>query len=89
MMPTASDVILCVSWAWNAPRWLQSRIARVPRPSARLEHRVDRKDLSRLTEALGAHCVARYPEPPAAIVLDLDHTDDPTAGQQELACDNH
>ena len=33
MMPTASDVIPCVSWAWNAPLWLQRRIARVPRPS--------------------------------------------------------
>src|SRR5215471_594578 len=52
---------------------------------SRLEHSVDRKDLYRLTEALVAHFVASYPEPPAAIVLDLDHTDDPTHGQQELA----
>jgi hypothetical protein len=56
---------------------------------SRLEHSVDRKDLSRLTQALVAHCVASYPEPPAAIVLDLDHTDDPTHGQQELAFYNH
>jgi len=49
----------------------------------------DRKDLYRLTQALGAHFVASYPEPPAAIVLDLDHTDDPTHGQQELAFYNH
>src|SRR5215510_1092043 len=56
---------------------------------SRLEHRVDRKDLYRRTQALGAHFVASYPEPPAAIVLDLDHTDDPTHGQQELAFDNH
>jgi hypothetical protein len=52
---------------------------------SRLEHSVDRKDLYRLTQALVAHFVASYPEPPAAIVLDLDHTDDPTHGQQELA----
>jgi hypothetical protein len=56
---------------------------------SRLEHSVDRKDLYRLTQALVDHFVASYPEPPAAIVLDLDHTDDPTHGQQELAFDNH
>jgi Transposase DDE domain group 1 len=56
---------------------------------SRLEHSVDRKDLYRLTEALVAHFVASYPEPPATIVLDLDHTDDPTHGQQELAFYNH
>jgi hypothetical protein len=56
---------------------------------SRLEHSVDRKDLYRLTQALGAHFVASYPEPPAAIVLDLDHTDDPTHGQQEFAFYNH
>jgi Transposase DDE domain group 1 len=42
-----------------------------------------------LTQALVAHFVASYPEPPAAIVLDLDHPDDPTHGQQEFACYNH
>lgn len=36
-----------------------------------------------------AHGVDSYPEPPAAIVLDLDHTDDPTHGQQEFAFYNH
>src|SRR6516225_10160432 len=56
---------------------------------SRLEHSVDRKDLYRLTHALVDHFVASYPEPPAAIVLDLDHTDDPTHGQQELAFYNH
>jgi hypothetical protein len=56
---------------------------------SRLEHGVDRKDLYRLTEALVAHFVASDPEPPAAIVLDLDHTDDPTHGQQEFAFYNH
>ena len=56
---------------------------------SRLAHRVDRKDLYRLTEALAAHFVASYPEPPAAIGLDLDHTDDPTHGQQEFAFYHH
>src|SRR5262245_35338456 len=56
---------------------------------SRLEHQVDRKDLYRLTTALVGHFLASYPEPPAAIVLDLDHSDDPTYGQQELAFYNH
>jgi hypothetical protein len=56
---------------------------------SRLEHSVDRKDLYRLTQALVDHFIASYPEPPAAIVLDLDHSDDPTYGQQEFAFYNH
>jgi hypothetical protein len=46
---------------------------------------VARKDIYRFTRALVDHCLTSYPEPPAALVLDLDHTDDPTHGQQELA----
>jgi hypothetical protein len=56
---------------------------------SRLEHSVDRKDLYRLTHALVDHFIASYPEPPTAIVLDLDHSDDPTHGQQEFAFYNH
>jgi len=56
---------------------------------SRLEHSVDRKDLYRLTQALVDHFLASYPEPPAAIVLDLDHSDDPTHGQQEFTFYNH
>src|SRR5919204_6174631 len=56
---------------------------------SRLEHQIDRKDLYRLTTALVDHFLASYPEPPAAIVLDLDHSDDPTYGQQEFAFYNH
>ena len=56
---------------------------------SRLEHQVDRKDLYRLTRALVDHFIASSPEPPAAIVLDLDHSDDPTYGQQEFAFYNH
>jgi hypothetical protein len=50
---------------------------------------VDRKDLYRLTTALVDQFLASYAEPPAAIVLDLDHSDDPTHGQQEFAFYNH
>jgi Transposase DDE domain group 1 len=56
---------------------------------SRLEHHIDRKDLYRLTRALVDHFIASYSEPPAAIVLDLDHSDDPTYGQQEFAFYNH
>lgn len=56
---------------------------------SRLEHSVDRKDLYRLSHALVDHFLASYPEPPPAIVLDLDHSDDPTYGQQEFTFYNH
>ena len=56
---------------------------------SRLEHPIDRQDLYRLTRALVDHCIASYVEPPAAIVLDVDHSDDPTYGQQEFAFYNH
>ena len=56
---------------------------------SRLEHHIDRKDLYRLTRALVDHFIASYSEPPAAIVLDIDHSDDPTYGQQEFAFYNH
>ena len=56
---------------------------------SRLEHQMDRKDLYRLTRALVDHCIASYAEPPAAIVLDVDHADDPTYGQQEFTFYTH
>ena len=56
---------------------------------SRLEHHIDRKDLYRLTKAFVDHFIASYAQPPAAIVLDLDHSDDPTYGQQEFAFYNH
>ena len=56
---------------------------------SRLEHSATRTDLYRLTQAFVNHFIASYPEPPAAIVLDLDHSEDPTHGQQEFAFYNH
>jgi hypothetical protein len=56
---------------------------------SRLEHSVTRSDLYQLTQAFVDHFIASYPEPPAAIVLDLDHSEDPTHGQQELTVYNH
>ncbi len=60
-------------------------LARAPTCS-RLAHHVDRQDLSRLTTAFVDHFLASSTEPPAAIVLDLEHADDRTHGQQECAC---
>ena len=51
---------------------------------SRLEHSLTRSDLYRLTQAFVDQFMASYPEPPAAIVLDIDHSADPTHGQQEL-----
>jgi Transposase DDE domain group 1 len=55
---------------------------------SRLAHSVARNDLSRLTQAFVDHGIARSPQPPAALGLDLDHSDDPPHGQQELAFSN-
>jgi len=56
---------------------------------SRLEHQMDRKDIYRLTRALVDHSIVSYAEPPAAIVLDVDHSEDPTDGQQEFAFYNN
>ena len=56
---------------------------------SRLEHSVTRTALYRLTQAFVDHFIASSPEPPAAIVLDLDPAEDPTQGQQELTFYNH
>jgi hypothetical protein len=50
---------------------------------------MDRTDIYRLPQALVDHFIASYTEPPAAIVLDIDHSDAPTHGPQEFACSNH
>jgi Transposase DDE domain group 1 len=79
---------LCKLGRERLPLATDQDLASAP-PFSRLEHRVGRTDLSRLTLALVDHFLASYPAPPAAIVLDLDHTDDPTHGQQELAFYHH
>jgi hypothetical protein len=56
---------------------------------SRLEHQIDRQDLYRLTQAFVDAFIASYAAPPAAIVLDLDYSDDPTYGQQALAFSTH
>lgn len=52
---------------------------------SRLENAATRKDLYRIGRAFVDQFIVSYAKPPAVIVLDLDHSDDPTHGQQELA----
>src|SRR5215475_14468081 len=79
---------MCKLGVERRPLEAQDDLASAPTFS-RLEHQMDRKDLYRLTRALVDHFIASYPEPPAAIVLDIDHSDDPTPGQQEFTFYNH
>lgn len=53
---------------------------------SRLENEVTERQLQRLSRALLSQYLAHRPDPTGAIILDLDSTDDPTHGQQELAC---
>jgi hypothetical protein len=79
---------LCKLGRERSPLDAQQDLASAPTFS-RLEHQMDRKDLSRLTQAFVDHCIASSPEPPVAMVLDRDHSDDPTHGQQEFTFSNH
>ena len=56
---------------------------------SRLENAVSARDIYRLARAFVAQFIASYPTPPAVIVLDLDHSEDPTHGQQEFSFYNH
>lgn len=55
---------------------------------SRLENAATQKDIYRIAKAFVEQFVASYPKPPVIIVLDLDHSEDPTHGQQELALFN-
>jgi len=56
---------------------------------SRLENGLSRKDIYRLARAFVEAFIASYATPPAVIVLDMDHSEDRTHGQQELAFYNH
>lgn len=51
---------------------------------SRLENSVSSKDLYRVAKAFVEGFIASYVTPPEMIVLDLDHSEDETYGQQEL-----
>jgi Transposase DDE domain group 1 len=54
-----------------------------PPTLCRLENRIDRPTLVRIAEVLVDQFLAAHPQPPAALILDFDATDDPVHGQQE------
>lgn len=56
---------------------------------SRLENAMSRQDLYRLAQEFVEQFIASYPEAPALIVLDMDHSEDPTHGQQEFCFYNH
>lgn len=56
---------------------------------SRLENTCTRKDIYRLAQAFVEAFIASYAKPPALIVLDMDHSEDRTHGQQELSLYNH
>lgn len=55
---------------------------------SRLENAVSTRDIYRLAQAFIDAFVASYATPPAVIVLDMDHSEDPAHGQQELTLFN-
>ena len=56
---------------------------------ARLENAATARDLDRRARAFVEGFIARYAAPPKLIVLDMDHSEDPTHAQQELAFYHH
>lgn len=56
---------------------------------SRLENAASARDLYRIAAAFVDAFIESYAEAPAVIVLDMDHTDDATHGQQELNLYNH
>jgi hypothetical protein len=72
----------------RAPLDADSALASGPTFS-RLENSVSRKDIYRLAHAFVEAFIASYAAPPSVMVLDMDHSEDRTHGQQELAFYNH
>jgi len=66
----------------------QADLASAPTFS-RLENAASRKDIYRMAQAFVDQFIASYPKPPKLIVLDMDHSEDATYGQQQLSFYNH
>jgi hypothetical protein len=56
---------------------------------SRLENAASTKDIYRIAQAFVDQFIAGYAAPPELIVLDMDHSEDGTHGQQELSFYNH
>jgi hypothetical protein len=56
---------------------------------SRFEHAVTKREIYRLSMALILQFIFSYAKPPESLILDLDHSEDKTHGQQPLAFYNH
>lgn len=56
---------------------------------SRLENAASTKDIYRIAQAFVEQFIASYAKAPKLIVLDMDHSEDSTYGQQELSFYNH
>jgi hypothetical protein len=56
---------------------------------SRLENSLTTKDIYRIAQSFVETFIVSYATPPSLIVLDMDHSEDATHGQQELAFYNH
>lgn len=56
---------------------------------SRLENAVTARDIYRIAQAFVEQFIASYASAPAIIVLDMDHSEDQTHGQQEFSFYNH
>ena len=74
--------------AGRAPLDADTGLASGPTLS-RLENSLTRRDIYRLAKSFVHAFIDSYAQAPALIVLDMDHSEDPTHGQQELAFYNH
>jgi len=72
----------------RAPLPEESDLASGPTFS-RLENGLTTKDIYRLAKGFVEAFIASYALPPQLVVLDMDHSEDATHGQQELAFYNH
>lgn len=55
---------------------------------SRFENALTSKDVYRIADVLINQCIASYDTPPEAVILDIDDTDDPTHGAQQLSLFN-
>jgi hypothetical protein len=71
----------------RAPLAADNNLASAP-PFSRLESSISRKDIYRLAKGFVEAFIASYPQIPRIIVLDMDHSEDITHGQQQLSLFN-
>ena len=84
-MPTACATIRPSSWRSGVLPLMRTPLWASAPTFYRLENGLSRKDIYRLAQAFVDAFIASYASPPPVMVLDMDHSEDRTHGQQELA----